>query len=348
MLGYGAIVWSVCFFFLSHTVSAAEAGECRIETRAGSNQDGEQRFFRDRPPISYCMTVKSCSTLLATPKVDKVESRPFSVGGYNWTFSIKPNGSNDGGNTWISAYVRIVNQTSDVYADIAFTVYSKAYDQYWTSLDPKTRRFNTIRTEWGNAKFISHTDFKDTDKGYLFDRDECVFGVDVLVSPVFKEWEVLSIDKRFFSPYSWKIPKYSTSTEEYLDSPEFPNAGRNWSLKLYPTGASEGKGNSLSLFLTLGNNETLQPYERIYVQGKLRVLNKNPHGEHAEKQINVWFNRPGESWGHRKFMSLADVRNASKGYIVGDTIEVQVQVEALSSTLYYGSSNVNAQLVSSA
>lgn len=45
----------------------------------------EQRFMRPRPPNAYCVRIEACSELLTTsPSVEKYETRPFSVGGFNW------------------------------------------------------------------------------------------------------------------------------------------------------------------------------------------------------------------------------------------------------------------------
>lgn len=51
----------------------------------------EQRFMRDRPPSSYCVRIEGCSELITkSPNVQKYETRPFSVGGFNW-YMFKPN-----------------------------------------------------------------------------------------------------------------------------------------------------------------------------------------------------------------------------------------------------------------
>lgn len=57
-----------------------------------------------------------------------------------------------------------------------------------------------------------------------------------------------------------------------------------------------------------------------------------------------WFNATGESSGFEKFVSLTDLKNPAKGFIVNDSLSVQIQFEAVSSTNYYSS---NAAQVSS-
>lgn len=55
-----------------------------------ANLSAEQRFMRDRPPSSYCVRIEGCSELITkSPNVQKYETRPFSVGGFNW-YMFKP------------------------------------------------------------------------------------------------------------------------------------------------------------------------------------------------------------------------------------------------------------------
>lgn len=41
-------------------------------------------LWRERPPTSYCIKFQSFATLLKLVKDGKYESRPFTIGGYNW------------------------------------------------------------------------------------------------------------------------------------------------------------------------------------------------------------------------------------------------------------------------
>lgn len=61
-------------------------------------------------------------------------------------------------------------------------------------------------------------------------------------------------------------------------------------------------------------------------------------------EVLSWFDTPGEGFGFEQFVSFTDLQNPAKGFIVDDTLTVQVQFEATSSTNYY-SANA-AQLMS--
>ncbi|KAG2304400.1 hypothetical protein Bca52824_033051 [Brassica carinata] len=166
-------------------------------------------------------------------------------------------------------------------------------------MNTEIRRFHQFRTTWGSSNFIQTKQFKAKDKEYIFDDDQCVFGVDISVYPYYNKWEILSIDKT-----------------------------------VYPNGNGTGEGNSLSLYVILSENQTLKPYEKVYVRAKLRVLDQK-QSKHLQKPILSWFDTPGEGSGFEQFVSFTDLKNPAKGFIVDDSLSVQVQFEATSSTIYY-------------
>lgn len=55
---------------------------------------------------------------------------------------------------------------------------------------------------------------------------------------------------------------------------------------MYPNGDGAEEGNSLSLYVILSENQSLKPYEKVYVRAKLRVLNQNK-SKHLEKPSNM-------------------------------------------------------------
>lgn len=131
-------------------------------------------------------------------------------------------------------------------------------------------------------------------------------------------------------------------------------------IQVYPNGRGEGEGKFLSMFLKLNGEETLRPYEKVYVWAKLRVLNQSKlnNVQNQRKQmiynsvyvcvfiamtnvfltlmtVDSWFSRAAPSWGFRKFISFDDLRDSSKGFLVNDVLMVQVEMEAVSSTKYF-------------
>ncbi|ESQ27728.1 hypothetical protein EUTSA_v10018662mg [Eutrema salsugineum] len=291
-----------------------------------------RREDRTRPPSSYCVKFTSFATLqqLVKGNGDKWESRPFSVGGYNWTLIIYPNENKpQGSGGYVSMYVRIDNSTlianpRDVYAEITFLTYKSTIDKYHFLQETDAQRFHLFKQQWGQLNFLEIGYYRDPGQGFIFDGGQSVFGVDILVSNPFENWEVFSYEENILDPvFNWKLTKFSTRDLDSYSSDPFSSGGRNWVLKVYPNGVGPATGNSLSLFLLSASNEN------GYVKAKLRVLDQI-RSTHVEKQVEGWPNATERGWGFEKFLPLADIKDASKGFLVNDTLKVEVEILSFS------------------
>ncbi|KAJ0255712.1 MATH/TRAF domain-containing protein [Hirschfeldia incana] len=290
-------------------------------------------IYRQLPPTSFCVKFDSFATMSKQVKTGKYESSPFSVGGYNWSLVIHPNGNQqDNVKGYISAYAKIHNSslmTNDVYAEIKFFIYSKIKDQYYTLQDNEPKRFHMFKPEWGMPNLIALSTFIAAANGFVFDGGQSVFGIDVFVTPPFKRWEVFSNEDKIRDPiFNWKLSKFSTLDCNSYTSDSFSSGGKNWLLKVYPNGVGPATGNALSLFLLSASNVT------DFVQAKLRVLDQI-RLTHFEKQVEGWPNATENGWGLDKFIPLADLRNATKGFVVNDTLKVEVEIVSFSKTNFF-------------
>ncbi|XP_020869138.1 probable inactive serine/threonine-protein kinase fnkC isoform X2 [Arabidopsis lyrata subsp. lyrata] len=301
--------------------------------------------LRDHPPSSYSLKMESFNTLLKSTFTEKYESRPFSVGGYNWTLVVYPNGNKkDSGSGYLSLYVAIDNSTlvaahQEVYADLRFYIFNKNERKYFTIQDTDVWKFNVFKTMWGFSQVLSIDTFKDPKNGYLYDGDHCEFGVDVTIPSLYKISELFTVTENFHNPrFTWSIRGFSMLLKDSYLSDVFSIGGRNWNIQVYPNGDAAVEGKALSMFLNLDANEKFSPYEKIYVRAKLRILNQLQFNN-VEKQLDVWYNGPGYSgfsgWGYNDFISLSDLKDSSKGFVVNDVLMAQVEMEAISSTKYF-------------
>ncbi|CAH2053225.1 unnamed protein product [Thlaspi arvense] len=249
--------------------------------------------------------MESFNTLLKSTKEDRYESRPFSAAGYNWTLVVYPKGNQkDSGSGYLSLYVTIDNSTlaahQQVYADLRFYIYNKNVRKYFTIQDANVWRFSVFKTMWGFPQVLSVDTFKYPRNGYLYDGDHCEFGVDVTVPSLAEKSELFTVtDNIRNSTFTWTIRGFSTLLEDSYPSDLFSIGGRSWNIEVNPNGFDKGQGNSLSMFLQLNADENYRTYERIY------------------------------------FMSLAELRDSSKGYLVNDVLKVQAEIEVVSSTKYF-------------
>ncbi|KAL1188204.1 Ubiquitin C-terminal hydrolase 12 [Cardamine amara subsp. amara] len=291
--------------------------------------------------------MESFNTLLKSTYAERYESRPFAVGGYNWTLVVYPNGNKkDSGSGYLSLYVAIDNSTlvsaqQEVYADLRFYIFNKNERKYFTIQDTDVWKFNVFKTMWGFSQVLPVDTFKDPKNGYLYDGDHCEFGVDVTIPSLFKKFELFSVTDHFSNPrFTWTLRGFSTLLKDSYLSDEFSIGGRSWNVRVYPNGDATREGKALSMFLCLSGNEKLRPYEKIYVRAKLRVLNQRQLNN-VEKQLDAWFSGLGyagsSGWGFPEFISLSDLKESSKGFVVNDMLIVQVEFEAVSSTKYFPS-----------
>ncbi|KAF8053893.1 hypothetical protein N665_1364s0002 [Sinapis alba] len=289
---------------------------------------------RTRPPLSYCVKFESFATMskLVKDNGDKYESRPFSAGGYNWTFLVYPNVNKPAGSGgYVSLYVKIDNSSlittqNEVYAWIKFLTYKSTTDTYHELHATGAQRFHLFKQEYGMLNFLEIGYYQNAAYGFIFNGGQSVFGVDIVVSKPSGTWEDVSYEENIRDPLlDWRITNFSIRDQVSYTSDTFSSGGRNWVLKVYPNGVGSATGNSLSLYLLSASNQ------KGYVKAKFRVINQTP-SNNVEKQVDGWPNAKENGWGVDKLIPLADIKDPSKGFLVKDTIRFEVEILAFSRT----------------
>ncbi|GMP40589.1 hypothetical protein CsSME_00010967 [Camellia sinensis var. sinensis] len=108
-----------------------------------------------------------------------------------------------------------------------------------------------------------------------------------------------------------------------------PSSNKNRRLRLYPKGYSTAKDTCLSLFLGLHDLKTFPSERKTYTKYKMRIRNQY-HGKHMETEGSKCFTSGSTSWGRPSFLSLTDLHDASKGFLVKDTLIVEAEVRIIS------------------
>ncbi|CAH8390392.1 unnamed protein product [Eruca vesicaria subsp. sativa] len=289
---------------------------------------------RTRPPLSYTVKFESFSNMsnLVKNNSGKYESRPFSAGGYNWTFLIFPNADKpEGKNTYVSLYVRIDNSSlityqNEVYAWIKFLTYRSDKDTYEELHATEAQRFHLFKQQYGMLEFRPIGYYTNPAYGYLFNGEQCVFGVDIVVAKPSATWEDVTYEENIRDPIlDWTITDFSTHNHGSYSSDTFSSGGSNWILKVYPNGVGSATGKSLSLYLLSASNEN------GYVKAKLRIIDQTG-SNNVDKQVDGWPNAQEKGWGIDNLIPLADLKDPNKGYLVNDIIKFQVEILAFSRT----------------
>ncbi|CAF2099376.1 hypothetical protein BRARA_E02028 [Brassica rapa] len=291
--------------------------------------------FGVRPPSTYSMKIQSLSQLKTLfSGTDGYKSRTFSSGKYNWRLVIYPNGNEkDNGTGFISMYVELDSKSlsSNVLAYLTFFIFNKKENKYFTIQDVEGKQFNALRLVHGFPQVLPLDTFNDPKNGYVYDGDQCEFGVDVMVP--LTNWEVVSFtQKPTNKKFSWTLNKFSKLKEHCYVSSKFLIEGRNWVLKLYPKGNNTTCSRWLSLFLHLADSETktMTTGEEIYTQCDMRIL--DPFGSHhVTLKLNQW-HKNTSGWGWSEFVSLAKLEEAyldKQGYL-----KVEIEFEVVSTITY--------------
>ncbi|XP_024011483.1 uncharacterized protein LOC18008183 isoform X1 [Eutrema salsugineum] len=298
--------------------------------------------WREHPPSSYFLKIHNFSQLEnSTSSSDhKYQSRLFSSGGYNWRLIVYPKGNEkDNGSGFISMYVEIDSKNlmiftppTEVFAELRFFVYNKKKNKYFTIQDVEVKRFNALKTVWGLPQVLPYDTFSNPEYGYIFEGDQCEFGVGVIVSPPLSNWEILSFNEKVPDPkFSWTVENFSWLKEDVQTSNSFSMGGKKWFLKLYPKGTQRAHGKYLSIFLHLADTDKPKADEKIFTQAHLRVV--DPHGSnHLAHKLSLWYEESHLAWGWDQFLSLTELR---KLYLdKEDTLNVEIEFQVVSATKY--------------
>ncbi|KAM7266988.1 hypothetical protein ACFE04_009154 [Oxalis oulophora] len=291
------------------------------------------RTVRLPAPLHFIWKIESYSTLLES-KWEKVESGTFEVDGRKWKLTFYPNGDlHHEGEGYISLYLSLLDTEelplcSDLFLKFQFLVYDQVNYKYLVIQDVhEVCRFQRMKTEWGFAQLLPLGVFKKPSNGYLFD-DSCIFGVDIFVVKGATRGDTLSVVKPPTSDksYSFKIKKFSF-IDKAVYSDVFTINDMKWKLAIYPKGSDQKAKDNVSLYLRL-DSKLPDHNSKVYVKYKLRLIDQ-VHAKHLERKVDYGFhNKLG--FGYPRFALQKDVHDASKGYLVKDTIIVEVEIDYLS------------------
>ncbi|KAL5568683.1 hypothetical protein UlMin_025258 [Ulmus minor] len=112
-----------------------------------------------------------------------------------------------------------------------------------------------------------------------------------------------------------------------LYSDIFEIRGRNWRLKIYPKGNNEGKGECLSIYLEVPLSSICLPdgWSRN-VKCILSVINQIDSAKTVKRESDIEFTATSSGRGYAKMLSSDRLNSADEGFLVNDTIIVEVDI----------------------
>ncbi|PIN19460.1 Speckle-type POZ protein SPOP [Handroanthus impetiginosus] len=293
----------------------------------------------DTPPTHYILKIDSFS-LLAKNNIERYISSDFKAGGYDWKLVLHPNGNKNKGVTdHISLYLLLISPPTNPGSEVRvlFRLYLLDHNNgTYLSLHENGRRFHGLKLEWGFDEFMSHAAFNDPANGYLVD-DTCVFGVEVYIcqEKLTGRGESLSMIKDPITyKNTWRIAKFSTLTEECVESKPFNAADHKWKIQLYPRGKGSGEGSFISMYLTLAEPQNLPPASQIYAEFTLRILDQLNRNHYFGK-FNYWFSESNSTCGWPRYVSHVYFNHSTRGLLVKELciVEAEINVHGVAKAL---------------
>ncbi|KAH0874991.1 hypothetical protein HID58_072353 [Brassica napus] len=233
--------------------------------------------WREHPPASYSLKIHSFSQLenSTASSDDKYQSRLFSSGGYNCENLLFDTDcipqrkliSMDDGSGFISMYVEIDSKKKKNKV-----LYCSSVSMHLKRCGVVAKRNFVAKTVWGLGQVLSYDTFNSSGNGYIFEGDQCEFGVNVIVSPPPTNWEILSFDDKIPHPkYLWTVEKFSE-------------------LKfLIPS--------IYGLSRSSPDSHAPKADEKIFMQGHVRLLDPLGSNHYWARQLYDWHIESNTGWG---------------------------------------------------
>ncbi|XP_064961980.1 ubiquitin C-terminal hydrolase 12 isoform X2 [Musa acuminata AAA Group] len=123
--------------------------------------------------------------------------------------------------------------------------------------------------------------------------------------------------------FRWTIENFSRLNIKKLYSDIFYVGGYKWRVLIFP------KGNNvdhLSIYLDVADSATLPYGWSRYAQFALAVVNQIHSKYTIRKDTQHQFNSRESDWGFTSFMSLSELYDPSRGYLVNDTCVIEAEV----------------------
>ncbi|KAF3591278.1 hypothetical protein DY000_02025977 [Brassica cretica] len=321
--------------FLIHQVTEGRETENNSSYSLQSNL-GVTRVWRDDRPSSKIVTIAGYSVIKG--RGEPYESSVFEAAGYKWRLVLYVTGNkNDGGNGYISLYVRMEETESlrygwEVNVDLKLFVHNPKQHKYLTVTDGAVKRFNAAKKEWGFGQLISLATFENTNQGYIV-QDTCSFGAEILiVKPGNQQEKVTFISNPPNNVFTWKILRFSNLEDKFYYSADFLVGDRYWRLGFNPKGSGGGRPHALPIFLYAQGFRSNAVATNTWGAVNLRLKNQRS-SNHRQLYSAAWYPiRSGYGVGVNNIILMADLKDTSKGYLVNDAIIFEAEVVKVSVT----------------
>ncbi|KAL3335872.1 hypothetical protein AABB24_031873 [Solanum stoloniferum] len=142
--------------------------------------------------------------------------------------------------------------------------------------------------------------------------------------------------------FTWKVVNFSRLNVKKLYSDDFIAGGYKWRILIFPKGKN---AEYLSMYLGAADSAALPSGWIIYAHFSLSVVNQTQNDYSIRKETRHRFCSMASEWGFKPFMSLAELYDRDKGYLVGDVCTIEAEVAVLSDSEYMSYDSINSKKV---
>ncbi|GAB2275097.1 hypothetical protein Dimus_009863 [Dionaea muscipula] len=92
----------------------------------------------------------------------------------------------------------------------------------------------------------------------------------------------------------------------------------------------EKGGKNISIFLNLGGDSNLTTGgQKVYVEYEITLKDQLGKNDDIKRCATRWFQANGGAWGYPAFLSLSDLKDPTKGYLLKDELIVEVNFKSV-------------------
>ncbi|KAK9912372.1 hypothetical protein M0R45_036239 [Rubus argutus] len=120
--------------------------------------------------------------------------------------------------------------------------------------------------------------------------------------------------------FTWKIDQFSNLEAKKYYSDVFVIGGFKWRISIFPKGNNEKE--HLSIYLDAADSSTLSRYAKF----SLIMVNQLDRIKSITKDYEHEFTAVENDWGSKQFISLSEIHDLSKSYLVNNNVIVEAEV----------------------
>ncbi|KAL8501616.1 hypothetical protein ACS0TY_020940 [Phlomoides rotata] len=297
-----------------------------------ADEEGFSVETRNFAPKHLLIKIESFSSLGWNGVEKYYESREFVAGDHKWKLTIHPDVQDirrPFTDSMVSVYLSSSVETTlpvgwEVNAMFTFFLFNQIQDNYVSFRGKKMWRFHAMNPKWGFSKLMSNQSLTDPSNGYLL-HNKLVFGAEVYVIKSPPVIEHVSFPRNAQCKVQVLVISHFSRLGHVWNSEEFTAGDHHWKVMLYPNGNGSAKCRGVSLYIEYVD---CGRHEKVMARICMRIKNKTESLSHT-KNFSEWFSSTQRNMGFPEFMSVADLQDPEKGYVVDDSCSLEIGISIL-------------------